>query len=92
PKIVNEPTEPNNPLVDSTLGVENQPESDKTPVEQINQDGPQSENVSSTDVPKVENEPTEQNKPMEDISSGAEIHPESDKTPVEQINQDGPQS
>ncbi|XP_025206671.1 mucin-17-like isoform X2 [Melanaphis sacchari] len=92
PKVENEPTEQNKPVVDSTSGTDNQPESDKTPVEQNNQDSPQSENASATEVPKVENEPTEQNKPVVDSTSGTDSQPESDKTPVEQNNQDSPQS
>jgi len=78
--------------VDSSKGTENQPESDKTPVEQINQDSPQSQNLYPTDIPKVENEPTEQNNAVVDNASGAEHQLESDKTPVDQNKQDSPQS
>ncbi|XP_001952422.2 mucin-17 isoform X2 [Acyrthosiphon pisum] len=92
PKVVNEPTEQNKPMVESTSGAEKQLETDKIAAEQINQDSPQSENVSPTDVPKVENESTEQNKPVVPGSSGASNQPESDNTAVEQNNPDSPQS
>jgi len=57
------------------MGTENQPESDKTPVEQINQDSLETDNVSPTEIPKVVNEPTEQNKPVVDSTSGQQNQP-----------------
>lgn len=62
PKIEDKPITQNPPLVESNnLKPENEPESQKTPVEQ-NQDAPQIENVSSTDSPKVESGSIDQNK------------------------------